>query len=199
MTQPAVSGTDPATWRSSGRRSPQKDRFSQLVLVQEPRHVALRAAHPLAGRREIDFSELLDEAFLALPEDAGRPRDYWLAVEHRDGRPPRIGGIVTNAEETFEAVLAGLGVVLLSAGNAEIYQRPGVATVPYAASHPASLRCCGETRITAKPSGTSSPPLSGLCSWTSPPQSDRRRRRSRPLRRHQTTTSGLPHVARVGG
>ena len=77
---------------------PAADRFSQLVLVQEPRHVALRAAHPLAGRREIDFSELLDEAFLALPDDAGSPRDYWLALEHRDGRPPRIGGIVTNAE-----------------------------------------------------------------------------------------------------
>ena len=77
---------------------PAADRFSQLVLVQEPRHVALRAAHPLAGRREIDFSELLDEAFLALPEDAGSPRDYWLALEQRDGRPPRIGGIVTNAE-----------------------------------------------------------------------------------------------------
>jgi DNA-binding transcriptional LysR family regulator len=73
---------------------------------------------------------LLDEPFLALPEDAGSPRDYWLCVEHRDGRPARIGEIVTNAEETFEAVLAGLGVVLLSAGNAEIYRRPGVATVP---------------------------------------------------------------------
>lgn len=118
---------------------PAAERFSQLVLVQEPRHVALRAEHPLAGRREIDFSELLDEAFLALPEDAGSPRDYWLAVEHRDGRPARIGGIVTNAEETFEAVLAGLGVVLLSAGNAEIYRRPGVATVPVRGISPSQL------------------------------------------------------------
>ena len=118
---------------------PAADRFSQLVLVQEPRHVALWAEHPLARRREIDFSELLDEPFLSLPEDAGSPRDYWLAVEHRDGRPPRIGGIVTNAEETFEAVLAGLGVVLLSAGNAEIYRRPGVATVPVRGISPSRL------------------------------------------------------------
>jgi DNA-binding transcriptional LysR family regulator len=118
---------------------PAADRFSQLVLVEEPRHVALRAEHPLAGRREIEFAALLDEPFLALPEDAGSPRDYWLAVEHRDGRPPRIGGIVTNAEETFEAVLAGLGVVLLSAGNAAIYQRPGVATVPVRGISPSRL------------------------------------------------------------
>ena len=118
---------------------PAADRFSQLVLVEEPLHVALRAEHPLAGRREIEFAALLDEPFLALPEDAGSPRDFWLAVEHRDGRPPRIGGIVTNAEETFEAVLAGLGVVLLSAGNAEIYQRPGVATVPVRGISPSRL------------------------------------------------------------
>jgi DNA-binding transcriptional LysR family regulator len=118
---------------------PTAERFSQLVLVQEPRHVALRAEHPLAVHRELDFSELLDEPFLALPEDAGSPRDYWLAVEHRNGRPPRIGGIVTNAEETFEAVLAGLGVVLLSAGNAEIYRRPGVATVPVRGISPSRL------------------------------------------------------------
>jgi DNA-binding transcriptional LysR family regulator len=118
---------------------PAADRFAQLVLVEEPRHVALRAEHPLAGRREIEFAALLDEPFLALPEDAGSPRDFWLAVEHRDGRPPRIGGIVTNAEETFEAVLAGLGVVLLSAGNAEIYQRPGVATVPVRGISPSRL------------------------------------------------------------
>jgi len=118
---------------------PAADRFARLVLVEEPRHVALRADHPLAGRREIEFAALLDEPFLALPEDAGSPRDFWLAVEHRDGRPPRIGGIVTNAEETFEAVLAGLGVVLLSAGNAEIYRRPGVATVPVRGVSPSRL------------------------------------------------------------
>lgn len=118
---------------------PAADRFAQLVLVEEPRHVALRADHPLAGRREIEFAALLDEPFLALPEDAGSPRDYWLGVEHRDGRPARIGGIVTNAEETFEAVLAGLGVVLLSAGNAEIYRRPGVATVPVRGISPSRL------------------------------------------------------------
>ena len=118
---------------------PAADRFAQLVLVEEPRHVALRADHPLAGRREIEFAALLDEPFLALPEDAGSPRDFWLGVEHRDGRPARIGGIVTNAEETFEAVLAGLGVVLLSAGNAEIYRRPGVATVPVRGISPSRL------------------------------------------------------------
>jgi len=118
---------------------PTEERISQLVLVEEPRHVALRAEHSLAGRREIEFAELLNEPFLALPEDAGSPRDYWLAVEHRDGRAPRIGGIVTNAEETFEAVLAGLGVALLSAGNAEIYQRPGVATVPVRGISPSRL------------------------------------------------------------
>lgn len=118
---------------------PAVDQFSHLVLSEEPRHVALRADHPLAERREVEFTQLLDEPFLALPVEAGDMRDFWLAVEQRGGGAPRIGATVNNAEETFEAVLSGLGVALLSAGNAEIYRRPGIATVPVAGIPPSQL------------------------------------------------------------
>jgi len=142
---------------------PAADRFSQLVLVQEPRHVALRAEHRLAGHDEVDFSELLDEPFLALPEDAGSLRDDWLAIEQRACRPPRIGGIVTNAEETFEAVLAvdSASCCCPPATPRSTGDRASP-PCPCAASHPAGLRCCGEKMITAKPSGISSAPPNGL-------------------------------------
>ncbi|MEU9503023.1 LysR family transcriptional regulator [Streptomyces sp. NPDC048196] len=109
---------------------PGQEAFAVHVVATEPRWVALPAGHRLAAADGIPFAALLDEPFLALPESAGILRDHWLAVDERGGRPVRIGGVVANADETFEAVAEGLGVVLLAAGNAEIYRRPGVVARP---------------------------------------------------------------------
>ncbi|MEV0252400.1 LysR family transcriptional regulator [Nocardia sp. NPDC050712] len=102
------------------------ERYRWIVVAREPRMVALPATHPLAARDTVDFADLLDEPFLALPESAGALRDYWLAPEARGGRPPRIGGEVASAEETYEAVLNGDGVVLLARGNAPLIAHDGV-------------------------------------------------------------------------
>ena len=50
------------------------------------------------------MADLLDEPFLALPESAGPLRDYWLALDERDGRPARIAAEINDTEETYEAV-----------------------------------------------------------------------------------------------
>ncbi|MCP2165101.1 LysR family transcriptional regulator [Goodfellowiella coeruleoviolacea] len=109
---------------------PQQQAFRVRVVATEPRWVALRTDHRLASRAEVAFAELLDEPFLALPPQAGPLRDHWLALDQRGGRPPRIGAVVSNAEETFAAVEEGSGVVLLAEGNAAIYQRPGITALP---------------------------------------------------------------------
>jgi len=119
--------------------APDPERFAWQVLVSEPRSVALPARHRLADATEVPFADLADEPFLALPDSAGELRDYWLATDHRGGRPPRIGGIVTSVEETFEAVANGLGVALLSAGNADIYRHSGVVTRPVSGVSPSRL------------------------------------------------------------
>ena len=115
------------------------DRYDWQVLVTEPCWVALPATHPLAARPHLNFHDLLDEPFLALPESAGPLRDHWLALDHRAGRPVRVGGTVTTAEETFEAVANGIGIALLSAGNAQIYRHPGVVTRPVTGVSPSHL------------------------------------------------------------
>ncbi|MCZ0989393.1 LysR substrate-binding domain-containing protein [Streptomyces diastatochromogenes] len=51
---------------------PDEERYAWTVLAEEPRLVALPDTHPLAARAEIDFTDLLDEPFLALPRTAGR-------------------------------------------------------------------------------------------------------------------------------
>lgn len=118
---------------------PGQEAFAVQVVATEPRWVALPAGHRLAAAAEIPFAALLDEPFLALPESAGVLRDHWLAVDERGGRPVRIGGVVANADETFEAVAEGLGVVLLAAGNAAIYRRPGVIARPVTGLAPSRL------------------------------------------------------------
>ncbi|MEV6280908.1 LysR substrate-binding domain-containing protein [Nocardia sp. NPDC051832] len=102
------------------------ERYHWLVVAQEPRMVALPETHRLARRETVDFGDLLGEPFLALPETAGVLRDYWLALDARDGRPPIIGGEVASAEETYESVLNGDGVVLLATGNAPLIAHDGV-------------------------------------------------------------------------
>ncbi|MEE4543457.1 LysR family transcriptional regulator [Streptomyces sp. V4-01] len=109
---------------------PDQDRYAYLVVAEEPRLVALPDRHPLAARDTVDFADLLDEPFLALPAAAGPLRDHWLATDARGGRPARIGAEVASTEETYEALTAGLGVVLLAAGNAALVTLGGVATRP---------------------------------------------------------------------
>ncbi|RFS83035.1 LysR family transcriptional regulator [Actinomadura spongiicola] len=118
---------------------PGQDDLNVRVVAREPRWVAFRHDHRLAGRTEVDFAELLDEAFLALPESAGRLRDHWLAIDERDGRPPIVCATVTNAEETFAALESSGAVVLLAAGNAEIYRRPGITSIPVTGLSPCEL------------------------------------------------------------
>lgn len=102
------------------------DDVDTLPVATEPRLVALAADHPLAGREQIAFAELLDEPFVALPDSAGPLRDFWLAIDHRGGRPVRVGAVAETTDAVLEAVAAGLGVVLLAAGNAALYERAGV-------------------------------------------------------------------------
>ncbi|GAA1349742.1 LysR family transcriptional regulator [Streptomyces beijiangensis] len=110
---------------------PDEHRYTCTVLAEEPRLLALPETHPLASRPEIDFArDLLDEPFLALPDSAGPLHDYWLATDSRGGVPPRIGAEVASTEETYEALVAGLGVVLVATGNAPLITLGGVVTRP---------------------------------------------------------------------
>ncbi|GAB2605368.1 LysR family transcriptional regulator [Streptomyces capparidis] len=109
------------------------------VLVRERRWVALPNGHHLAGREVVAFTELLHEPFVALPEEAGAVREFWLGTAERDGVPPVIGATAHAADEAFEAVAAGLGAVLIAEGNAGLYARPGVVCRPVAGLAPAEL------------------------------------------------------------
>lgn len=50
--------------------------------------------------------------------------------EERGGRPPRVGAEIAGTEETYEALVAGLGVRLVASGNAPLITLGGVVTLP---------------------------------------------------------------------
>ncbi|MEU7010632.1 LysR substrate-binding domain-containing protein [Streptomyces sp. NPDC046332] len=106
------------------------ERYRWVVVATEPRLVALPTGHPLAGRARVDFADLLDEPFLALPSTTPALRDHWLALDARGGRAPLIGGEIAGADETYEALVDGLGVCLVAAGNAPLLTRGGVVVRP---------------------------------------------------------------------
>jgi DNA-binding transcriptional LysR family regulator len=109
---------------------PGQERYDWTVVAEEPLMVAFPDTHPLADRTEVDFTDLLDEPFLALPGSTGPLRDYWLALDARDGRTPRIGAEIASTEETYEALTAGLGVCLVAAGNVPLLTLGGVTARP---------------------------------------------------------------------
>jgi DNA-binding transcriptional LysR family regulator len=120
-------------------------RYRHVVVARERRLVALPEGHRLAARAAsdpegaVDFADLLDEPFLALPPEAGPVRDYWLALDARNGDEPRIGGVIASAEETHEAVANGQGVALLAAGNAPLVARADVVALPVRGISPCQL------------------------------------------------------------
>jgi DNA-binding transcriptional LysR family regulator len=118
---------------------PDPGRYTWVVVAEEPRLVAMPLTHPLAAREVIDFSELLDEPFLALPQSAGPLRDYWLALDGRGGTPPRIGAEIASTDETYEALMDGQGICLLAAGNTPLIALEGVITRPVRGLSPSQL------------------------------------------------------------
>ncbi|MEU6544318.1 LysR family transcriptional regulator [Streptomyces sp. NPDC046859] len=130
---------------------PDAGRYGWTVVAEEPRLVALPETHPLAARPEVDFADLADEPFLALPKSAGPLRDHWLALDERGGRPPRIGAEIASTEETYEALVAGLGVCLLASGNAPLITLGGVVTRPVRGLSPARYALAWRRTDEARP------------------------------------------------
>jgi DNA-binding transcriptional LysR family regulator len=104
--------------------------YRWVTIAREPRLVALPNAHPLAAHESVSISDLLDEPFLALPATSGPLRDHFLALPERGGHPVRIAAEINDTEETYEAVASGIGICLLAAGNAPIFDRGDVTMLP---------------------------------------------------------------------
>ncbi|WP_028923886.1 LysR family transcriptional regulator [Pseudonocardia acaciae] len=109
---------------------PLDDTFTSHVLLEEPRCVALASSHPLATSDLIRLDQLLDEPFVAPPEESGAWRDYCLAADQRGGHPIRIGAVAKRPDEWLIAIANGLGIAFTPLATARYYQRPDIAYRP---------------------------------------------------------------------
>jgi DNA-binding transcriptional LysR family regulator len=118
---------------------PGQDELRVEVLLTEPRWVALADGHPLAGRDEVRFDELWDEPFMAPPAETGWWRDYWLAVDERQGHPVRIGAVTDRPDAWLTAIANGRGIALAPESAARYYARPGITYLPVIGVSPSQV------------------------------------------------------------
>jgi DNA-binding transcriptional LysR family regulator len=89
---------------------PAPDGIEAVRLLEDRRLAVLPADHPLAREAEVSAADLADEPFVWVDEMDARVRDFWTLAEYRVGRPVRVGARVSNMEDSFSAIAAGLAV-----------------------------------------------------------------------------------------
>jgi len=101
-----------------------------FILDSENWVACLPRDHPLARRSELTIAELLDEPIVVAPSTAGRWRDYWMAMDAREGKPPTIAAVAATYEEETTTIARGLGISFTSEASARLYNRQGIVYVP---------------------------------------------------------------------
>ena len=101
--------------------------LSVRPMFADPRVVALRSDHRLAGKESVDIADLADEHLLQDPDAVPEWRD--VAVELREGTSPGFPQF-HSIEEKLEHVAAGRGIAIIPASTASYYTRPDVVHLP---------------------------------------------------------------------
>ncbi|MDT5096607.1 MAG: hypothetical protein QOC76_344 [Mycobacterium sp.] len=101
-----------------------------FILDAESWVACLPRDHRLARRSELTIAELLDEPIVVAPSTAGCWRDYWMAMDARDGKPPTIAAVAATYEEETTTIARGLGISFTSEASARLYERQGIVYVP---------------------------------------------------------------------
>ena len=102
-----------------------------FILDAENWVACLPRDHRLAQRSELTIAELLDDPIVVAPGHAqARWRDYWMAMDARDGTPPTIAAVAATYEEETTTIARGLGISFTSEASARLYNRQGIAYVP---------------------------------------------------------------------
>ncbi|WP_037345316.1 LysR family transcriptional regulator [Sciscionella sediminilitoris] len=101
-----------------------------LILDSESWVACLPRDHRLADRAEVEIGELLDDPIVCAPPSAGTWRDYWMAMDARGTKPPRIAGVAATYEAETTMIARGLGISFTTSSVERFYARPGVVYVP---------------------------------------------------------------------
>jgi DNA-binding transcriptional LysR family regulator len=87
--------------------------LDMIPLWSDPRGLAMSASHELAAKPEVSIAEMIDQPTFDFPAPDRVFREYWMAIDHRGGRPPRLVAQFKSMDGLLEAVRGGLGVNLI--------------------------------------------------------------------------------------
>lgn len=87
--------------------------LDMVPLWTDPRGLAMSASHELAAKSEISLDEMIEQPTFDFPAADRIFREYWMAINHRGGRPPRLVAQFRSMDGLLEAVRGGLGVNLI--------------------------------------------------------------------------------------
>lgn len=105
------------------------DDIEIVAIAREKCVVCLPSIHRLTGATSVTLADILDEPIIAAP-GGGIWRDYWIANDHRQGRPANVSFEVATVESELQAVASGKGISITSESTAHYYARPGVVFRP---------------------------------------------------------------------
>jgi DNA-binding transcriptional LysR family regulator len=100
-----------------------------FVLDRDDWVACLPRDHRLAGRSEVDITELFDDPIVCAPDSAGGWRDYWIAADART-RPATIAAVAATYEAETTYIARGLGISFTTESVSRLYGRPGIVYVP---------------------------------------------------------------------
>lgn len=81
-------------------------------LFREPRLAILSALHPLAKERALTIDQLVQETWMDTPATDSIWRRFWLALDQRDGIPPKLGPTVDGADTWVDTIATSQAVAL---------------------------------------------------------------------------------------
>lgn len=83
------------------------------TLWTDPRGLAMSAEHDLAAGADVSLEQMVAEPTFDFLTDDPIFRDYWMATNHRGGRPPRIVAQFRGLDGLLQGIRSGLGVNLI--------------------------------------------------------------------------------------
>jgi DNA-binding transcriptional LysR family regulator len=87
--------------------------LEKATLWTDPRGLAMAAGHALAEGEEVSLEQMVAEPTFDFLTTDPIFRDYWMATNHRGGRPPRIVAQFRGLDGLLEGIRSGLGVNLI--------------------------------------------------------------------------------------
>jgi DNA-binding transcriptional LysR family regulator len=90
-----------------------KTGLESVTLWTDPRGLAMSTDHELAAGADVSLEQMVAEPTFDFLTDDPIFRDYWMATNHRGGRPPRIVAQFRGLDGLLEGIRSGLGVNLI--------------------------------------------------------------------------------------